>query len=504
MSIYNHSEELYFHERYTYQQERFPDVSNIFEGFYEKFITVYDESRKKINKLKTKEEVVLFSIIYNISSSTASLIKTFLIDFRSLSEPLLLRNIIESILIFNHIWFHNNRERLITLFYYHHIVLEHTFMNHFKVNVFGEDINTKDKNKYNEAMQIFSHLNDVTIEEANDIYPRRLGWAYNSIDGKTSCKIKDLFKRYNSSLVKKLYEDNVLNSIIHLRNFDLNYKDFNMYEFLELVELELDRVCKLSGIKHKIKGMKQLVSDYSENSYLKNIQPFYRPLYKRLGMKKQYKKQRQKMRKSNDLYLFFQPKSRFDFETKAYAAGYTKVIETKALMLYFISEKSFKLFNHIDKKHILKINRIILDMESDLAFGFHNEFKLKYRYLVEYLIYVYLGVKTDRDFEKFIYQIFTDLFNEVEAKLHFSLYHESCNFVHPNVYGFFGQYSSEDEYAFQYKYSCDAILDRIYHKMLKGIPLSTETYDFYKTRFDEYTDLLNSLFKDARKYNLSI
>ncbi|PAT01061.1 hypothetical protein CI105_08590 [Candidatus Izimaplasma bacterium ZiA1] len=504
MKITDYKDELYFFDRYVHNFKKFEPVMAMFDYLYDEFINVYDVTRKDITKIKTGKDIVLYTFLYNLSSSASSLLKDYLLDIRSLTEPLMIRNIIETIVIFNTIWKHENRDKYMELFFLHHYLQEYNFIVNHNVKIYGESVSPNILSMYELAMKKFVEFHNVKPSEANKIFQKRMGWAYRIIPEKNNCKITDLVRLSEDIYLKEIYLNKNLNSIIHLRDFDFNIDGITLVGVFKLVEVNIDKLCRILNIRRKKKTVYQLSNEFSETIYRNNIEPIYKPLYEKFGLNDLYKQTIKKMRKNNDLNDFFKASTRFEFESKAYSAGYSRVFEMKVRKNLFVFDESERLFNHVSCKEIHELHMVMLNMESDLAFGFENEYKLKYRYFVDLLIYVFNGSSVQSSFENFISQKLRSCLDEVESNHHFSLYHESCNFVHPNVYGYYGQYSRKLEYINGYYVSIMRLYNVFYYQMLSRVPLSTKVYNEHMYATKLFDDKINLLLKRAKTYNQTV
>lgn len=501
MKITDYKDELYFYDRYKSNLKEHETVMLMFDYLYDEFISVYDITRKNITKLTKVKDIVLYTFLYNLASSASSLLKDYLLDIRALTEPLMIRNIIETIVIFNTIWKHENRDKYIELFFLHHNLQEYNFIVHHNVRIYGESVAPNTLKNYELAMERFIEFHDLKPSDANRIYQQRTGWAYRIIPNKNKCTLSDMVKQSDDIYLKDIYFNKNLNSIIHLRDFEFTIDGFSLVNIFNLVDKNIEKLCEILQIKRKKKTVYQLTKEFNEVIYKNSIEPIYKPLYDRFGLNDLYKQTRKKMQSDKELNTFYESKTRFEFETKAYSAGYSRVFEMKARKNLFVFDESERLFSHIPYKEIHELHMVMLNMESDLAFGFENEYKLKYRYYVDLLIYVFKRVSTQSNFEIFVSTQFREYFNEFEANHYFSLYHESCNFVHPNVYGYFGYYTSKPEFINGYYLSIMRLYNIFYENMLKRIPLSSNTFNSHLKDIESFNDKINVLLERAKKIN---
>ena len=68
------------------------DITVKLDEYYNKIVNYYDSSREKCGRVKSITDNVIYTFVYNISSSCNSIIKNYLLDERSPSDALLVRN----------------------------------------------------------------------------------------------------------------------------------------------------------------------------------------------------------------------------------------------------------------------------------------------------------------------------------------------------------------------------------------------------------------------------
>lgn len=492
-------ERLFYNKYINFRNEQ-GALSHIYSSYYDNFVNYYDASRAKVNKLNTIKDKVLYTLMYNISSSAMSFLKTLLLNTAGPSEALMIRNMIESVLYYILLFESNIDKKFYEVFFYHHYVYEYNFVNEFHMEHFKEDLKEALVQRRNLAIQHFSKVHEVNIEKAEKILRMRNGWTY-CIKGTKPLSTSKIADYVGEEFLLDILQNHKLNEAIHIDSYNVEIPHETLTYLFAYSLTILMRLNDITNLKVKSKSMFQLRKEYSQNIIENKIAPKYEWMYKAINQSKLYKEITKQNLKIDPLKDLFDADNRFGFECQAYAAGYSYVFE-KQLELIKTIDGVLERYGTIDvRERVSRLTHVFVIMSTDFAFGFENEYKIKFRYFVEQLIYAFFKRKTNRGFEKFILDELRKL-DISDANLNFatSLYHESCNFVHPSVYGYLGHFSMDLEYTFEYVFVASNLLRVCLFTYLKGIPLTTQIYNQILESYKECEKAINNRTQFASKY----
>ncbi|MBI9008983.1 MAG: hypothetical protein JEZ05_03040 [Tenericutes bacterium] len=492
--------------RDMYYSNRKKDNNISFEEAYEKTMQYFDETRKKVNLLKSMRDIVLYSFLYNISSSLNSIIKNHLLGLVSLSTPLMIRNIIESIIVYKNIFMNLNSDRYIEGYFLSHFFFEEQFSKLYFEQAQEKTLNrefiTSIENAIERLSKIYS-INDKAL--VKKLFSKRMGWTYGMLKNNSYSSMSILIKNIDDDYISKMYFDLNLNKVVHLHDFtfDINLIDLNIFiTFALKIFKEIDSRVE---IKVEKKTMKQLRTEYSKAIFETHFKKKYTGIAKQLGKENWYEYEIKKINRKDELKDLFKGETRFEFECIAYAGGYSPTFNHYSMILLYIKYIITQFGNNDSKKHIDTYIDLLTDMESDIAFGFHNEYKIKFRYFVDFSIYFFLGIKTQNKFEKFVSESLTKTgFGEKYKIFSMSLYNESCNFVHPNIYGYWGHYSQQVMNIWEYHQVADSIIFSMVEVHLKRFPYSISTYNSLRELLYEIVGEYNRVSSIFNKYSFTI
>ena len=481
----------YFQELYFDNKKSFLDEFEFYDKVYDKSMQYFDETRKSLNRLKTKKQIVAYTMMFNISSSLCSYIKNQFLGIRTISDALLIRNIIESIIIYSYIFKKNkNKDKYIAGFFKHYIVQEMEFRKIYFEKLKKEKIKDIYVKQYISTIDELNKLYGITSYETTErIFKKRMGWTYGLLRKKSYVTMSTLVKNSNYDICKKIYFGNNLNSIIHLEKQKSNIEFVQKKKIFNLCLKVLGEIEKETGIKIKRKSNKQLRLEYSRAYYEQKVADRIEPIMEKLDKLGWYKQKIRNLNETDILKNLLRGNTRFEFESISYAGGFVQPYYHYLLVFEFIFDFFLSYGDERQKNLVSTLIPLIKAFKTDLAFGFHNEYKITFRYLVDYILLLFFNKRFSRNIMKHTENMLEKIApDKMNSQFIFSIYFESSNFVHPNVYGYYGEFSNNTKYIFDYQFSIERLLNYSFSKMM--YPLSSEiiseTSYFYSKLIQEY------------------
>jgi len=496
--------EFLFYRKYQDYKAKHNDLVSVYDEFYNDIINYYDSSRRKVYDLKTIKDKVLYTFIYNISSSSNSLIKDTLIDLNGPWDALLLRNIIESILYYRLLFCFELGNKYYELFYYHHHIFEYSFTKKYHIYTKQEKLSDGNIRRYENSIKLFTSVHQIDKNQAEKILRRRTGWTFG-IKGNKTIGTKVIAKLCKEDFLLDLLSRGNLNSIVHLDKKKILLTHEEVFYLMAYVVSILEEINKKLNNKIKKVSLYQLRMGYAKQMTQQRIISKYKPLYDSLGQNKLFKQILKKESKHDIFKELFDADTRFGFECQAYAAGYSYVFVSQLEIVTYILKIINEYGDEFHKTHVGDLTVLFLNMETDFAFGYENEYKMKYRYFIDELLLAFVGEKVNFKFEEFLSkQLVTLGVDEDYGSLIKALYNESCNFVHPNVYGYLGYYSFNNQYTLEYVYSTYHLLQHCVQNYLQKLPISINIYNEINCKLNQLNEKLTNRIKVANEYKSTV
>jgi hypothetical protein len=265
----------------------------------------------------------------------------------------------------------------------------------------------------------------MEFEKAEKKLQYKFGWATGLFSSKRP-GLSQFLNSLENPYWKNIYNSKNVDSITHLASFNLLFDDEELEIFIKEA---LNFMVRLQE-KHRI----SITIETLDAQIDKNM--------KKLGNQIP-KEQMDPLRN-----IVGDAQSRFEFECLVFTNGYQDVLKQSH---YIFNEYCKMIRDHTtaDVKRADLLFNLLMILETDLAFGFQNEYKLKY--VVDYVIYSTIDKKFQNDILKNAEETLNTMIdnNQVSNDL-FNMYFESHKFLHPNLYGYIGEYSFNIRYIEEY------------------------------------------------------